>query len=352
MQDTRLEEPTTDADAVILDELLASLPLTDNHLHIEGAISLEHYREVVEVPDGWVPSGWAPGYRYETFTDFENFILGYADQWFVSPDRYHQSAAALFAAKKIEGVRYLECSFAAIVSHLKGLSIESMVEAIQSAVPEGLEVRLFMGLHHNSLESSSAEALEDALSLEGLDGIDLHGPEGYPVSRELVGYWEKARSMGKATKAHAGELGGAWHVAEAVEKLGVRRVEHGFRAIEDQRIVDLLRENRVVLDVCPISNLKLRTVESMATHPIKSLVEAGITCTINTDDPFIFGNRIGDDYRVLLMEGGLALETLIGLARNGLEHALLEDEPKRGLLATFDGTVSRILHKYGRAGDV
>lgn len=87
-----------------------ALPKTEMHLHIEGSIALDEYREVVNVPADWTPPGWAANYRYETFKEFEDFILGYADGWYDSPERYARSAKSLFERKLAEGVRYLECS--------------------------------------------------------------------------------------------------------------------------------------------------------------------------------------------------------------------------------------------------
>ena len=318
------------------------LPKTEMHLHLEGAVGLDEYRQVVDVGPDWKPPGWEPHFRYASFKDFEDFVLGYADSWFSSPERYGQTAAALFARKLTEGVRYLECSFAGIVCRMKQLPIDEVVDAIKAEVPEGLLVRVFIGLHHDGWAPGRERILTDLLGLKGLDGIDLHGPEDYPVRDWMRDYWPAARAAGKFTKAHAGELGGAWHVREAVEKLGVRRVEHGFRAAEDPEVVDLLVEKGVVLDICPISNFKLKTVSSYRWHPLQELVHAGVTCTLNTDDPFIFGNTITDEFEVMQTEAGFDPRTLRQLARNGFEHALVSDDERKRFLAEFDAAANSL----------
>jgi adenosine deaminase len=330
-------------DPAQLKRIFGALPKTEMHLHIEGAIALDEYREVVDVPKDWAPPGWAPDYRYETFKEFEDFILGYADSWYDSPERYARSAQSLFERKQDEGVRYLECSFAGIVCQMKQLPIGEIVDAIRSVVPAGLEVRIFIGLHHDGWIPETEKALTDMLHLKNLDGIDLHGPERYPVADWMLDYWPAARAAGKFTKAHAGELGAAWHVREAIEKLGVRRIEHGFRAVEDPEVLQLLIDHQVVLDVCPISNFKLKTVDSYAAHPLRLLSDAGVTCTLNTDDPFIFGNTVADEFIVMGSEAGYDLETLLQLARNGFEHALVTDAQRQTWLAEFDSFVDNIL---------
>lgn len=330
-------------DPVQLQRIFSTLPKTEMHLHIEGAIALDEYREVVDVPNDWTPPGWAPNFRYETFKEFEDFILGYADSWYDSPERYARSAKSLFQRKLDKGVRYLECSFAGIVCQMKQLPIGEIVDAIRAVVPTGLEVRLFIGLHHDGWIPETEKALTEMLHLKNLDGIDLHGPERYPVAEWMLDYWPAARAAGKFTKAHAGELGAAWHVREAVEKLGVRRIEHGFRAVEDPEVLQLLVDHNVVLDVCPISNFKLKTVDSYETHPLRELVDAGVTCTLNTDDPFIFGNTVADDFVVMGTEAGYDLKTLIQLARNGFEHALVSDSQRQTMLVEFNTSAEKIL---------
>lgn len=313
-----------------------ALPKAENHLHIEGSISLDEYRQVVQVPADWSPEAWARDYRYPSFADFEAFVLGYASGLFNSPERYFQSARGLFERKLAENLRYVECSFAAILSQYGKLPLDEVVDAIAQAVPAGLEVRIFMGLHHDGWIPETAPSLEHALTLDALDGIDLHGPEAYPVRDWLMEYWSAARAAGKATKAHAGELGGAWHVKEAVEKLGVRRVEHGFRAAEDPGLVERLRELEVVLDVCPISNYKLKTVPSFKAHPLLELHRAGIKCTLNTDDPFVFGNTLADDYEVVVTEMGFTITEMVSLARHAFEEALVKEETRQEWLQEFD----------------
>ena len=327
---------TDGLDSTSFKAILKSLPKTDMHLHIEGSISLDEYAEVNPITEGWEPIGWAPNYRYSSFAAFEEFILGYADKWFDRPERYHQSAKSLFRRKIEEGVRYLECSFAFIVCEQKQLPVDEVVDAIISAIPSNLHVRLFCGLHHDSWSLKNKRALEQLLELKGLSGIDLHGPERYPVGDWMSDYWEAARQAGKFTKAHAGELGGAWHVREAVEKLGVRRIEHGFRAAEDASVVDLLRSEGVVLDVCPISNFKLQTVDSYKNHPFIQLSKQGIQVTINTDDPFIFGNSIYDEYKVLYDQSGLSSDFIFQLVRNGFEAALLTASERKGFTDELD----------------
>ena len=108
----------------------------------------------------------------------------------------------------------------------------------------------------------------------------------------------------------------------AIETLGVTRIEHGTRTIEDPSLISLLRDRGVALDMCPISNLKLGVAPSAQAHPIRQLLDAGITCTVSTDDPISFGNHIEDEYHLLAEGLGFSHHDLAEVAKNGFKVAL------------------------------
>jgi adenosine deaminase len=111
-------------------------------------------------------------------------------------------------------------------------------------------------------------------------------------------------------------------VRYAVEKLGAQRIQHGVRSIEDPEVLAMLRDRGIALDVCPISNVKLRIVPSPGEHPIKQLLDAGVVCTVSTDDPISFGNSIEDEYEFLAGELGFSEKDLSQVAANGFQVAL------------------------------
>ena len=170
--------------------------------------------------------------------------------------------------------------------------------------------------------------------------MDLHGferPEFLPWSAEV---WARVRALGKVTKAHAGEFSPPADVRRAVEFLGVRRVQHGLSALQDPAVVQLLRDRDATLDMTPISNVKLRAVPSMVEHPIRRFLAAGVRCTISTDDPMLFGNRLIDEYAALANEAGLDRAALVRIARNGFEVADLPPSAKAGYGRQLDALLA------------
>lgn len=298
-------------------DFIQSLPKTETHLHLEGALPYE-------LLAAWQPEKYplnppfqAPGYRFKTFTEFDATLLGHALPWFVSAERYHEAARAVFARHVAENVRYVETSFHLPVSQFIATPAREIVAAIRAAVPAGLEVRIFAGMLRSDYEGPLRAVIDDLANWDELAGVDLHGHESLPTQPWTVDVWARLRAAGKVTKCHAGEFDGAGRVREAIDVLGVRRVQHGVRAIEDPAVVELAVKRGATFDTCPISNIKLGVYPDFASHPLRRLLDAGVNCTVSTDDPLVFNNTLIDEYLVLADEMGFTRRELGRVAANG-----------------------------------
>lgn len=313
---------------------IQSLPKTETHLHIEGALPLELLSRVA--PDlfrnGNQPPWFAPEYRYPDFPAFEKILLDHALLWFNSAERYHEAAGRIFARLQAQNVRYVETSFHLPVQKFIGVPGREILEAIRTAVPPGMTVRVFTGMLRIDYTPDFAAVIDSLPEWEHLAGVDLHGVEVYALEPWTARVWERVRAAGKETKAHAGEFGGARNVREAVEVLGVKRVQHGVQAVDDPAVIELLRRRDVTCDVCPISNVKLQVARSMREHPIRRLVKAGVRCTISTDDPFSFGNTLSEEYAALALDLGFSRRELVQIARNGFDVATMPATAKQAAL--------------------
>ena len=322
-----------------LTDFIHQLPKTETHLHIEGSLPYELLQGLDPVKFAEPQFCWAPGFKWACFEDFENHLIEHAMQWFVSPECYHEAAKVIFQKHLDQNIRYVETSFHAGMIEFLGLSGPEILDAIRSAVPAGLEVRVFMGMARNSQTEVLSSVLKECTTWEGLAGIDLHGIEYLPLEDWTPKLWERARGEGLETKAHAGEFGPAGHVKEAIEVLGTRRIQHGVRAIEDPDILQLAIDSDATFDVCPISNIKLAVIESMDVHPIREFFDRGLRCTISTDDTFSFGNTVEDEYHALANDLKFTKEELAQIAKNGFEVALVDDETRAKWIAEVDAMV-------------
>jgi adenosine deaminase len=326
-----LESATTD--------FIHRLPKTETHLHIEGALPASLLQQLDPAKFTQPQACWASDFKWQCFEDFESHLIEHASLWFISPERYYEAAKVIFEGQLAQNVRYVETSFHAGMLEFLGIPGQEIVNAIRSAAPDGLEVRVFMGMARNSYNEVLAPVLEDCVTWDGLAGIDLHGVEYLPLEDWTPKLWEKARAHGLTTKAHAGEFGPAAHVREAIELLGVRRIQHGVRAIEDDAVVDLAIECGATFDVCPISNVKLDVVDKLENHPIRQFFDRGLRCTLSTDDPFSFGNTVEDEYSALSAGLNFTHLELAQLAKNGFEVALLDEGVRAKYMAEVDATV-------------
>lgn len=323
-----------------LREFIARLPKTETHLHIEGALPLALLRQAA--PDRFrdgPPAWWAPDFRYPDFATFEAGLLENAAIWYTSPKRYHEAARVVFETLAAQNVRYVETSFHLPITQFIHADGRDILDAIRTAAPDGMTVRVFAAMRRIDYTEALAPIIDSLHTWDNLAGVDLHGVEEWPLESWTAPVWSRVAEAGKLTKAHAGELTGAERVREVVEQLGVRRVEHGIRAIEDPAVVELLVERDVTCDTCPTSNVKLGVVPSFAEHPLPRLLKAGVRCTVSTDDPFCFGNTLTDEYVAMATGMGLSRHELVSVARSGFAVATMSEPARRAVLDELDQVV-------------
>lgn len=320
----------------LLPAFVRALPKTETHLHIEGALPYE-------VLHAWKPKVYpavapfhAPEFRFESFAAFDAVLLRHALAWFTSPERYFEAARTLFARHVEQNVRYVETSFHLPMAGVIGVPAQEILAAIRAAVPAGLEVKIFAGMSRTDYQGALQAVIDGLVDWEGLAGVDLHGDEKLPTEPWTARVWATLRAAGKVTKAHAGEFDGANRVRESITELGVRRIQHGVRAIEDPTVLALARDEGVTFDLCPVSNVRLRVVPSLAEHPLRSLMQWGIRCTVSTDDPLVFGNTLEGEYVALARHAGFTPAELARLAKAGWEVADVAADVRRHALAEID----------------
>ncbi len=168
----------------------------------------------------------------------------------------------------------------------------------------------------------AALAFRDRIVGVGLDSSEA----GHPPSK-FKRVFARARDAGFFLTAHAGEEGPPSYVWEALDVLGVARIDHGVRSVEDQALVGRLARERVALTVCPLSNLRLRVVDDLAHHPLRRMMDKGLVVTVNSDDPAYFGGYVNQNYRAVSEALGLGRDEIAAIVRNGFQR--LADDARR-----------------------
>lgn len=326
-----LSHMTTD-----LKRFIRSIPKTETHLHIEGALPYELLVEMDPSRFKRDPFFQHSEYKYPNFEDFENLLIDHAVQWFDSAERYHIACKLMFERMAEHNIKYVETSFHLHMIEFIGVSGPDILAAIKAAVPEGMEVRVVAGMVRNGYTETMKPIIDSLHKWDDLDGIDLHGQEWLDLEGWTAPVWERCRNAGKIIKAHAGEFGGPDKIYEALDVLGSKRIQHGVRAHEDARLVERLASEGVVLDVCPLSNEKLQVFGTLEDHSLRTLVDAGIACTISTDDPLCFANTIEDEYIALANRLDFTIPELAEFAKNGFRHARMDQSSINNYIAEID----------------
>ncbi|SEG86918.1 adenosine deaminase [Actinacidiphila yanglinensis] len=198
----------------------------------------------------------------------------------------------------------------------------------------GFGVLLYARRNADPSEAARTARLASQRAGNGVVSFGLTGDEAQYAPEPFAHAFTIARDAGLIPARHAGELAGPASVRAAFDVLGARRIAHGVRAIEDLALVVRLAAEGVVLDVCPTSNAALGVVKSLSVHPLPLLLQGGIRCTLNADDPLPFGPGLLDEYETArttfaLTDPQLAAIALTSVESSGAPRATVEDSVTR-----------------------
>jgi adenosine deaminase len=259
---------------------------------------------------------------------------------------FYDLTGAYFERAQTENIRHAEIFFDPQGHTRRDVPLEAVIEGITSALVDGardlgVTSRLIMCFLRDLSAEDAMRTLTAALPHRdhivavGLDSAEVGNP---PAKFREV--FARARSEGFLTVAHAGEEGPADYVREALDELGVSRVDHGVRAMEDPGVVARLAEERIPLTVCPLSNVRLKVFEDIAAHPFKAMRNAGLNVTVNSDDPAYFGGYVNENYRALRDAFDFTDADLADLARNSFQASFLDNAAKNTYLREVDAYVA------------
>jgi adenosine deaminase len=220
--------------------------------------------------------------------------------------------------------------------------IDGLHRAIADAKRElGVEASLIMCFLRHLDEADAEKTLDAALSFrDKIVGVGLDSSEtGHPPSK-FKHVFARARDAGLFVTAHAGEEGPPRYVWEALDVLGVGRIDHGNRSLEDPALVNRLARERMALTVCPLSNLRLRVIDDLTHHPLRRMMDQGLVVTLNSDDPAYFGGYVNDNFRAVSDALRLTRDEVTAIVRNSIQASLMTASAKREALAEIDRVVA------------
>jgi adenosine deaminase len=283
-------------------------------------------------------------FRYSSFNQF--LITYYFTRYLVRDAAdLRRLIAGVMQNLKSQNVVYAEVTIALEGYLRQGISVEDMRACLEEGAKlNGVRVQWIVDLIRDLGRDGTLALLDKIFDLrcESIVGITLGGSEQLFPPAQFSEVYAKAREHGLRLTVHAGESAGPESVWGAIRELGVERIGHGVRAVEDESLVAYLAENKIPLEVCPTSNLRTGIYPSYEAHPVKALFEAGVPITINTDDPTFFGTTLAEEYaHVLAM--GVSAEGIFEMIRNGFRYAFLPESDIERYIGELEKERKRLL---------
>ncbi|NKX50785.1 adenosine deaminase [Arthrobacter deserti] len=318
------------------------LPSAELHLHIEGTLEPELIFELAGRNGIALPYAGLADLRdrYE-FTDLQSFLdLYYSNMQVLRTEAdFADMTRAYLRRAAAAGVRHAEIMMVPQAHLARGVALETCVNGVASALADseaefGVSTGLIAAFLRDRPAAEALQVLEALLAMDApIIGIDLDSAEvGHPPGG-FTEVYARAHAAGLKRIAHAGEEGPPEYVREALDLLGVDRIDHGIRCMEDEELVRRLVAGQVPLTVCPLSNVRLRAVDTLADHPLPAMLERGLNVSVNSDDPAYFGGYVDDNFSQLERTFGFSADQLATLAANSVRSAFLGEQRRDALLA-------------------
>ena len=307
---------------------IQALPKAELHLHIEGSLEPELMFELskrnnIDIPFKTVEEVRA-AYKFHNLQSFLDIYYAGASVLINEQDFYDLTWAYIEKCKQ-DNVVHTEIFFDPQTHTDRGIDFSVVINGISRALADakqkyGITSFIIMCFLRHLSEEAAFQTLEQAKPyLDKIKGVGLDSSElGHPPSKfERV--FNAARELGLECVAHAGEEGPTDYIYEALDLLKVSRIDHGVRCVEDNALVERLKQERIPLTVCPLSNTALCVYDDMKQHPILELLDKGLCVTVNADDPAYFGGYMMDNFMALVDALGMTEAQAKKLAENSLE---------------------------------
>jgi len=325
------------------------LPKAEVHVHLEGCFDPEQLSVWAKESGIALPRPKEDLLNFKGLTDFLAF-LDWSSSLVSTHERLAQLSYSYAQRLTSNGGIYADLIFNP--THWKAWhrKLDSMIDAIDSglraAEQDGLaSVGLCVSLLRQQSASESIELVEYLVALKHprVVALSVDGNEAVAgrTGHRFAEAFSRAGNAGLKRTVHAGESSGPQGVSDAILLLGADRIDHGVRAIEDPKVVDLLTERNIPIGVCPTSNIRLGVYESFEQHPLNQLLESGVKVTINTDDPVLLNTTLVDEYLICQNTFGWSNEVFYQVAKNSIDASFAAPEEKVKFLNTLSNWESQ-----------
>ena len=327
-----------------LEAFIREMPKVELHVHLEGSIRPGTLLQLAKRHRVSLPADTVEGLReWFRFKDFKHFVEIYltCSQSLRDPEDFQLVAREFLAEQAAQNIRYSEVHFT-IATHLRnGVNGSEVAAALGETLAEeerrlGVTARWIPDIVRDVSRQWADHTLEWALDGRG-QGVVALGLSGFEASSDepFREHFRVARQEGLHRVAHAGEHEGPDSIRSALEVCEPERIGHGIRSVDDTELLARLAEHEIPLEICPTSNVQLGAVPDLESHPIETIRRAGVTVTVNSDDPPLFETTLTEEYRRLAETFGYGAAELAALSWAALRHAFLTEEERSVMEADF-----------------
>jgi len=334
-----------------LPALLCEAPKAELHIHIEGSLEPELIFQLAQRNGVALayPSVQALREAY-AFTDLQSFLdIYYAGaSVLIEEQDFFDMAWAYFERAAADHIVHAELFFDPQTHTARGVAMGTVINGLhracqQAQVQLGISASLILCfLRHLSEDDALATWAQAQPYRHLIIGVGLDSSErGHPPEK-FARVFAQAREQGMRLVAHAGEEGPPAYIESALDVLQVQRIDHGVRCTESPALVARLAASRMPLTVCPLSNVKLCVVPTMADHAMPALLAAGLCATVNSDDPAYFGGYMNANLLATFEAlPQLGARDAYQLLRNSFEASFVDEAAKAGWIQQLDSAFQR-----------
>ncbi|MEE2920575.1 MAG: adenosine deaminase [Pseudomonadota bacterium] len=332
-------------------DLIARLPKAELHLHIEGSFEPEMMMQLaqrnrIEIPFRTLEEAKA-AYDFNNLQEFLDLYYQGMNVLRTEQD-FHDMTFAYLQRAKADNVVHVEMFFDPQAHTERGVPFGAVADGILSALERGekelgITSELIMSFLRHLTEEDGFVLLDESTPWhEHFVGVGLDSSEvGHPPLK-FQRLFERCRELGFKLCMHAGEEGPPDYVREALLDIGVDRIDHGNRSMEDPALIQVLKDTQTPLTNCPLSNLSLCVLGDLKDSPVKAQLEQGLLVCVNSDDPAYFGGYIGKNYEAITDALDLSADQIIQLARNSFTGSFLPEADKARHLAAIEDVAASL----------
>lgn len=326
-------------------DYILTIPKAELHVHIEGTLEPELLfqlatRNNINLPYRSIEAVQA-AYQFNNLQSFLDIYYAGSKVLIQEEDFYDLTWAYLKKAKQ-QNIRHIEIFFDPQSHTSRGIDFETVVSGISRALKDAriilnISSHLIMCFLRDLPEKSALQTLKQSYPyINNIIGVGLDSAEMNNPPSKFKAVFEEARDHGLLTVAHAGEEGPPEYIWQALDILKAKRIDHGVRCLEDEKLVNRLGDEQIPLTVCPFSNVKLKVSPRLEDHPLKRMLEKGLCVTVNSDDPAYFGGYVNDNFLGCQTALGLSQQAIYQLAKNSFTASFLNPQEKSKLIQELD----------------